>query len=223
MRAMKAVRLGSYSSRSTTAGTSCLRRRKSTRRYACLCPPPMWRVVMRPSLLRPPVLVLPSVSILTGAPFHRPLRSTSTRCRRPGEVGRKVLRAICLSPLETGRDVDRVAFLERHDGLLGIALLGASAAEGLHLALAHQRVDRLHLDAEEALHRGLDLRLGRLRRHLEDDLVRLRDERRLLGDHRRLDDVVSAELHAAASLLAPGAVASAKRSSSASSAAFVST
>src|SRR5690606_31342134 len=152
-------------------------------------------MVMRPWLLRPPVLVLPSTSILTGAPFHRCSRSTSTSWRRPGDVGRYVLSAmVVLYSSEPGRDVDRVPFLERHDGLLDLALTGDDALEGLELALADDRVDRLHLDVEKLLHRRLDLRLGRGARDLADYLVCLGGERRLLGDDRRPNDVVGLEL-----------------------------
>src|SRR5688572_26563136 len=122
----------------------------------------MWRMVMRPWLLRPPVLVLPSTSILTGAPFHRWSRSTSTSWRRPGDVGRYVFSAmVVLYSSEPRRDVDRVPFLERHDGFLHLALTSDDALEGLQLALADDGVHSLHLDVEELLDRRLDLRLGR--------------------------------------------------------------
>jgi hypothetical protein len=48
MSAMNAVRFGSYSSRSTVADTSYLRRLKSMMRYERLWPPPMKRAVTRP-------------------------------------------------------------------------------------------------------------------------------------------------------------------------------
>ena len=98
-----------------------------------------------------------------------------------------------------------------------------AAAEHLDLALADQRVDGLDLDVEQALDGGLDLGLGRGPGHLEDDLVGFRDERRLLGDDRREDDVVGLELVIAAASERRLAVASAKRASSASTAALVST
>src|SRR5688572_11567944 len=116
----------------------------------------MWRVVMRPELPRPPDLFLPSVSILTGPPFHRCDRSTSTRWRRPADVGRYVFSAM---GLQSRRYVDAVPVFEGHDGLLDVAEQRPLAAERLQLALAHERVDRLHLDVEEALDGLLDLRL----------------------------------------------------------------
>src|SRR5262245_43182207 len=177
----------------------------------------MWRVVMRPKLLRPPVLDLPSVSILTGAPLYRPLRSTSTSWRRPGLVGRNVLSAMAQSSLtlQARRHVDAVALFEGHDGALGVALARDDAPERLQLALAHLRVHRLHLDAEQLLDRRLDLRLARVPGHLENHLVVLRHHGGLLGDGRRDDQVVR--------ILPLLGLAHLKRASSASSAALVST
>src|SRR4029450_4594290 len=80
---MKADRLGSYSKRSTVAATSNLRRLKSTRRRRCLCPPPMWLLVIRPWLLRPPVFFLPRVSALTGLPSPQRALSPPPRPRLP--------------------------------------------------------------------------------------------------------------------------------------------
>src|SRR3982750_1859028 len=96
---MNADRLGSYSMRSTVATTSHVRRLKSMIRYFCLWPPAMPREVTWPLLLRPPVLRLPSVSALTGLPFHSDDLSTRTRPRGPGEVGLYFLSAITPSPL----------------------------------------------------------------------------------------------------------------------------
>src|SRR6185312_3525759 len=126
---MNAVRFGSYSRRSTLPGASYLRRRKSTLRYACLAPPPMWRDVMRPSLLRPPVFVLPSTSVLTGLPFHSVDLSTWIRWRRPGDVGLYVLSAMVRYPSEPCRHVDRLPVFERHDSSLRIAQQGFDAFE----------------------------------------------------------------------------------------------
>src|SRR5436853_596354 len=64
-----------------------------------------------------------------------------------------------------------MTLFERHDRFLDVRLHAGSAAERLELALAGQRVDRLHLHVEQLLHRLLDLRLGRLQCHLEDHLV----------------------------------------------------
>src|ERR1700733_4613518 len=91
---MKALRFGSYSSRSTVAGTSNLRRLKSTLRYDCLCPPPRNRTEVVPWLLRPPECDLPTVKALTGLPFHSSERSISTVPRRLAVTGLNCLSAM---------------------------------------------------------------------------------------------------------------------------------
>src|SRR5215510_14760133 len=118
---------------------------------------------MRPRLLRAPVARLPSVSALTGLPFQTPSRSTRTSWRRPGVAGLYVLSAISVSvlALEPGGDVDRVALFEGHERFLDVAADADASGEALGLALQNQRVDALHLDVEELLHRFLDLRLVR--------------------------------------------------------------
>src|SRR5918995_1566525 len=87
-------------------------------------------------------------------------------------------------------DVDAVAFLERHDRLLDVGALARPAPEALDLALPVEGVDRLDLDPEQALDRGLDLRLGGLLADPERDLIVLRALGRLLGDHRPQNHVV---------------------------------
>src|SRR3982751_4585335 len=116
---MKADRFGSYSRRSTVATTSQVRRLKSIVRYFCLWPPAMPREVTWPLLLRPPVLRLPSVSALTGLPFHRVDLSTRIRPRCDGVVGLYCLSAIARAS-NTGGDVDRLALGQSHDRLLDI-------------------------------------------------------------------------------------------------------
>src|SRR4051812_11250532 len=127
---MKADRLGSYSRRSTVAGMSHLRRLKSTRRYRRLAPPPRKRTATRPPPPRPPDLVRPSTRDLIGRPLWSSLRSTRTRPRRPGEVGLNCLSAIP-DPLETGGDVDGLAFGQRHDRLLDVVPAAETATEAL--------------------------------------------------------------------------------------------
>ena len=82
----RAVRDRTRAARRSPA-TSHLRRLKSMKRYFCLWPPAMPREVTWPLLLRPPVLRLPSVSALTGLPFHSDDLSTRIRPRRAGLVG----------------------------------------------------------------------------------------------------------------------------------------
>src|SRR3989337_847377 len=123
---MNAERLGSYASRSTVAATSQVRRLKSIRRYFCLWPPAMPRDVTWPLLLRPPVLRFPSVSALTGLPFHSADLSTRIRPRCDEVVGLYCLSAIACAS-DTGGDVDRLAVGQGHDGFLDIrARVGAT-------------------------------------------------------------------------------------------------
>src|SRR5436190_1587260 len=64
---MRAVRFGSYSMLATLAGMPNLSRRKSMRRYCRLCPPLIYRLVMCPLLLRPPVRRSGSSSVFSGS------------------------------------------------------------------------------------------------------------------------------------------------------------
>src|ERR1700733_5264167 len=130
---MKAVRLGSYSSRST---------------------PPT-----RPPPPRPPDLVRPSVRLLTGRPLCSSERSISTRARRPGEVGLYCFKAIGSEPR---RNVDRLALGQRHDRFLDVGTTPHDAAEALGLALGDQGVDLGDRDLEQLFDRGGDLVLARV-------------------------------------------------------------
>src|SRR6201994_1787474 len=137
-----------------------------------------------------------------------------TSWRWPGVVGLYVFSAIACVASESGGHVDAMALFEGHDRALDVRLRTEIAAEHLGLALADQRVDALDLDVEQLLDRFLDLRLGRLRGHLEKDLVVLRGDRRPFGHDRRQDHVVVARLDVLRHL---------KRASSASMAALVRT
>src|SRR6516165_8608061 len=101
-----------------------------------------------------------------------------TSWRWPGVVGLNVLSAM---PLDSRRHVDGLAFGQGDHRLLEIAALAAPAPEHLLLALLAKGVHRRHLDLEQALDRGLDLRLGRLERHAEGHLAMAGHLRRLLG------------------------------------------
>src|SRR5215469_261222 len=136
-----------------------------------------------------------------------------TSWRWPGVVGLNCLSAMTVYASESGGHVDAVALFEGHDRALGVRLRAEIAAKHLSLALADQRVHALDLDVEQFLDRCLDLRLGRLGRDLEQHLVVLGGERRLLGHDGSDDDVVVAGID----------VLHLKRASSASIAALVST
>jgi hypothetical protein len=81
--AMCAERFGSYSTRSTVAAMPSLSRLKSMIRNLLLCPPPLWRVVRRPLLLRAPVEFWLTVRDGSEPPLYRCERSASRRnaCR----------------------------------------------------------------------------------------------------------------------------------------------
>src|SRR6478752_5923852 len=99
-----------------------------------------------------------------------------TSWRWLGVVGLNVFNAIFLSS-ETGGDVDRLAFGQRHDSLLHVLLLADKTAETPGLALAQQSVDGGNLDAEERLDCSLDFRLRRLLGDIENNLVVFRYQR----------------------------------------------
>src|ERR1700690_3470061 len=186
---MNAVRFGSYSSRSTVAGTLNFRRLKSTMRYDCLWPPPRNRLVMRPWLLRPPEECCPSVRTLTGLPLHSSLRSTRMVPRRLAVTGLKCFSAIAATPGsgEAGGQVDGLTRRELDIGFLHVAAPPRAATEPLRLALVDERVHAFQLHAEQSLDGCRYLRLGRLHRHLKHDRVLLAQRGRLLGDHRPAD------------------------------------
>src|SRR5580704_852549 len=113
---MRALRLGSYSMAATFAGTPSLSRRKSTMRYWRLWPPPRWRDVLRPRLLRPPVLALVASSERSGRSRVISEKSATVWNRRPGLVGLRARSGMSSSALE---QVDLVARVQRDDGPLG--------------------------------------------------------------------------------------------------------
>src|SRR5690606_35875738 len=150
----------------------------------------MWRVVMRPWWLRPPVRPCFSSSGACGAPLWSSGVTTRTALRRPGEVGLKVISAMVLSS-GRGHHVDRLALGQLHVCLAPVAAAADAVAEGLALPLHVDHVDRLDGDVEQLLDRDLDVGLGRVRRHFEDVLVGdFLQARGLLGDARRADHVV---------------------------------
>src|ERR1700760_2920934 len=137
----------------------------------------MNRLVMRPWLLRPPVPILPSVSCLTGLPFHSSDRLISTVPRRLAVTGLNCLSAMLCEP---GGEIDRLAGGQLDERLFHIRTLPGPAAEPLALALLHQRVHRDHGDAEQAFDRRLDLAFVRIARDAKHELPMLRQHARLL-------------------------------------------
>jgi hypothetical protein len=78
----------------TLAGTLCLLRLKSIRRYCRLWPPPLCRTVMRPKLLRPPVRGSGSRSDFSGSLRVISAKSATVRNRWVGVTGLSFLIAI---------------------------------------------------------------------------------------------------------------------------------
>src|SRR3546814_15101304 len=111
------------------------------KRYFCLWPPAIPREVTCPLLLRPPLLRLPSVSALTGLPFHSADLSTRIRPRCAGLVGLSCLSAIFLPSRarpDARGDVDRLAFRRAADRLLPVAARLGLALPPLGLSLGNQ-------------------------------------------------------------------------------------
>src|ERR1700728_3368770 len=118
---MRALRFGSYSMAATLAGIPSLFRRKSTIRYCCLWPPPRWRAVLRPWLLRPPVPDLVTTSVRSGRSFVISLESDELWKRRPGLVGLRLRSAIVSS--SAFEELDAVVAHEADDRALGVRAL----------------------------------------------------------------------------------------------------
>src|ERR687886_2900633 len=107
---MRALRFGSYSMAITRPGTPILLRFQSITRYSRLWPPPRWRVVMRPLLLRPAVFLSGSVSAFSGLFLVISSKVDTDMPRRPGEVGLYVLTGMREPTLpRTGRAAGRLA------------------------------------------------------------------------------------------------------------------
>src|SRR5690606_29206099 len=81
-----------------------------------------------------------------------------------------------------------------HNGLLRVVPGTDAAADAIHLALADEGVHCLDLDREELLDGSLDLGLGCIDGHVENDLVVFRSHRRLFSHDGVTDDIVSGKL-----------------------------
>jgi hypothetical protein len=100
---MFAERFGSYSIAATLAGTPSFLRLKSVSRKRRLWPPPLWRVVMRPLLLRPPVFLTELVRLFSGFERVTSSKPDTVIQRRPGLVGLNFFRAIRPEPPRRSR------------------------------------------------------------------------------------------------------------------------
>src|ERR1044072_9613118 len=126
-------------------------------RYARLWPPPWWRVVIRPWLLRPPFLGSGRVSDFSGVVRVISTKSATDEPRRPGVVGLYLRIAISSRPQfltqtrsgdRSSEDVDAVTLGQADDGALGVLALAETRAGTAGLALAVERVDGGHLHVE---------------------------------------------------------------------------
>src|SRR5207237_1257591 len=168
------------------AGPSNLSRRKSMRRYCRLWPPPRYRAVMWPLLLRPPVRRRGSTSDFSGVVFVISPKSDTERNRVAGVTGLN-----CRIPMSALEHLDRVALFQGHDRLLPRRPAAHVAAVALPLGSHHQGPHIRHGHLEQRLDGGADLRLGGLRLHPERVfLAGLERRRGLFGDHRPDDQVV---------------------------------
>src|SRR6476469_3949989 len=156
---------------------------------------------MRPWVLRPPVRFLPLTSDFSGS--ERVMSSFASQVwkRRAGEVGFCFLIAIWSASLRgrgTLEQLDPVARRKLDDSFLPAAGLAGGPATPLGLGLQAHRAHVHHVDVEDLLDRGADLRLVRAGMHPERVLV-LGDQRvALLGDDRLPDDLVG--VHCATAL-----------------------
>src|SRR5438093_1077500 len=186
MRAMRAVRFGSYSIDATLPGTPVLSRRKSMMRRRRLAPPPRWRTVMRPWLLRPAWRRKGATSDFSGLERVISSKLCPLAPRRPGEVGLYCL----IGTLYALEQLDLIAGGERHNGLLPVRLvLDAVAQRPARLALHHHYVDVYHFYIEPFFDCVLDLHLVRLAAHLEHVFVFAAEARGFLRNHRPDHDI----------------------------------
>src|SRR6266516_187330 len=181
---MRAVRFGSYSMCATLAGTPSLScRRKSISRYARLCPPPWCRVVMRPELLRPPLLCRGRTSDFSGSSRVTSTKSAWLAPRRPGVVG-LYLRIAMSARTNLAEYVDPVAFTKRDDRALDRLARAVTESGPLPFAWPIERVHVGDLDVEHLLDGDLDLRLVRQRVDVERVLVLIQQAVALLRNDR---------------------------------------
>src|SRR5450631_3778739 len=183
---MRALRLGSYSMAATLAGMPSLSRLKSMIRYCCLWPPPRWREVLRPWLLRPPVDGLGASRDFSGRSRVTSEKSDTVWKRRPALVGLRERCGMVGSGLSVLEEVDRVTLVQGDDGPLGVGTVaeGVALAVALGLALPIEGVDLVHPHVERLFHGVADIDLRGRRVHDEHVDVVVHQGVRLLRHHR---------------------------------------
>src|SRR5579862_2857796 len=94
---MNADRLGSYSTDTTLAGIFFLPLLKSIKRYIFLCPPPMYLMERRPCTFLPPVDLIFSTKVFSGASEVSSANALPILHRVPAVTGLYFLSAISLT------------------------------------------------------------------------------------------------------------------------------
>src|SRR5512140_3175164 len=121
----------------------------------------MWRVVMRPLLLRPPLLVSGRTRDFSGVERVTSTKSATLDPRRPGVVGLYLRIPMVCPQLPQAPALPKMS-IEPSRGVLAAA---DAEPRATGLALAVHGVDRVDLDAEDLLDGDLDLGLVRTRVH----------------------------------------------------------
>ena len=144
--------------------------------------------MIRPCVVAPALLAEPrGQSFLTGLPFHRPERSTRTRLRRPGS---RRLIGLQRHGLDPRRDVDADWPSTRvTKAFLTSGRRPRMPRKRFTLPCCRSVLTALTLTLNRVFDSRLDLRLAGVERHLEGHLVVLRAQGRLLGHHRRAEDL----------------------------------
>src|SRR5436190_9722826 len=106
----------------------------------------MCRVVTRPALLRPPVLLSGRTSDFSGVERVISAKSATLEPRRPGVVGLYLRIGIVVYPSadRSAEGVDAVTVGELHHRPLRVLALAPARARALALAVAVERVHREH-------------------------------------------------------------------------------
>ena len=196
-----------------------LSRLKSMMRSLRLWPPPRCQMVRSPELRRPLVRCFDSVRRLV-----RTVRRQVIVDRRRREAPRRGIRSVSFdchvstrfstAPAHSALRSYRFSaysgifspVLQPHVSLLPVGTIAGELAAAALFALEIRGAHRIHLHLENALHRLLDLRLGRLDRDLENQRgFRFLHAQTLFRDHRAANDLISRLHYATSACLRLGA------------------
>src|SRR6478672_2176807 len=213
---MRQLRLGSYSTAATLAGTPSFTRLKSMMRYWRLWPPPRWRDVMRPWALRPAFCGFGATSVRSGVVLVTSEKSETVWNRRPALVGLRLRRGM-RGPASVLEQRDLGTRFEGDEGSLGVRAAADLVALPVALGLA-DAVEGVHLDdlhAPDRLDGVVDLGLAGALVDMER-VDALLDEGVALLRHDRSDHDVAGILHHCSSVSVSAAAASAVSASASS-------